>query len=148
LSHRQLLEKDIPVAKILGGFVAERTITMVYAARGRGKTRFSLGLACAVASGTKFLSWDAPEQPSGVLYIDGEMPLRGLQDIMRRITPMPIDDLYFLASEHFYAQCEHELQLTQEVGRNLIDRALESMPQIKMVGWLQCAMVGKKRLTP
>lgn len=46
---------------------------MFYAKRGVGKTYFSLSLAYAVASGGKFLKWQAP-MARRVLYVDGEMP--------------------------------------------------------------------------
>jgi putative DNA primase/helicase len=46
---------------------------MVHAYRGVGKTHFSLGIACAVATGSSFLRGRA-EKPHGVLFIDGEMP--------------------------------------------------------------------------
>lgn len=46
---------------------------MVHAYRGIGKTHVSLGVAVAVASGGKFLRWQAQE-PQGVLFLDGEMP--------------------------------------------------------------------------
>jgi len=57
---------------------------MVYAARGIGKTHFSLGVAYAVSSGGSFLQWQAP-QPRGVLFLDGEMPGAVLQERIARI---------------------------------------------------------------
>ena len=52
---------------------------MIYSTRGYGKTWLALEIAYTVASGGKFLSWEA-ENPAGVLYIDGEMPLIELQE--------------------------------------------------------------------
>jgi len=52
---------------------------MLYAKRGVGKTHVALGIAYAVASGGQFLRWQA-SQPRNVLYVDGEMPARLLQE--------------------------------------------------------------------
>jgi predicted XRE-type DNA-binding protein len=52
---------------------------MVHAYRGVGKTHFSLGVACAVATASKFLKWQV-EKPTGVIFIDGEMPGVVLQE--------------------------------------------------------------------
>jgi putative DNA primase/helicase len=52
---------------------------MVYAPRGVGKTFFALGVAYAVASAGEFLGWKAP-RARGVLFLDGEMPARVLQE--------------------------------------------------------------------
>ena len=57
---------------------------MIYAPRGLGKTWFALGLAYAVASGSRFIKWDAPG-PQGVLFIDGEMPLSLMQERLQKI---------------------------------------------------------------
>ena len=57
---------------------------MVHAWRGIGKPHFRLGLAYAVASAGPFLKWNA-EQPRKVLYIDGEMSGRAIQERLAAI---------------------------------------------------------------
>jgi len=57
---------------------------MIHAKRGAGKTFLALHVAWAVASGSKFLNWNAPT-PAGVLYIDGEMPAAALQERLARM---------------------------------------------------------------
>jgi putative DNA primase/helicase len=57
---------------------------MLYASRGIGKTHVALGIAFAVATGSTFLRWQAPT-PKRVLYLDGEMPARSMQDRLRSI---------------------------------------------------------------
>ena len=49
-----------------------------------GKTLFAMGLAYAVACGSSFIKWSAPE-PKSVLFIDGEMPLSLMQERMQEI---------------------------------------------------------------
>lgn len=69
---------------ILAPWLPRQGLSMAYAPRGIGKTHFSLGIAYAVASGGTFLGWQAPT-PSGVLFLDGEMPAVGLQDRIKKI---------------------------------------------------------------
>lgn len=73
-----------PREHILNPWLPVQGLTMVHAARGIGKTYFALHAAYAVACGSSFLKWNAP-QPRGVLYIDGEMPSSVLQERLARI---------------------------------------------------------------
>ena len=73
-----------PRDNLLSPWLPSQGLTMVYAARGVGKTHFALGLAYAVASGGTFLGWEAP-YPAGVLYIDGEMPGAVMQERLSAI---------------------------------------------------------------
>jgi len=62
-----------PREYILEPIIQTQGTTMLYSKRGVGKTYLALGIACAVAAGTRFLRWVAPK-PNKVLYVDGEMP--------------------------------------------------------------------------
>ena len=62
-----------PRENLLAPILPSQGLVMVHAYRGVGKTHVSLGVAVAVASGGKFLRWEAPK-PQGVLFLDGEMP--------------------------------------------------------------------------
>lgn len=60
-------------------------LCMLHAARGIGKTFIALSVAYAVASGGKlFDRWQAPN-PAPVLFLDGEMPAKTLQDRLASI---------------------------------------------------------------
>ena len=64
---------------------------MIHAPRGIGKTHVAIGIACAVAAGTSFLRWNAP-QPRRVLLIDGEMSGGMLQErVARTIKSMKVE---------------------------------------------------------
>ena len=67
-----------PREMLLAPIVPQKGLVMLYASRGTGKTLIALGIAYAVATGTKFLKWTAPK-PRRVLLIDGEMPAADLQ---------------------------------------------------------------------
>lgn len=74
------LKLDLPPREmLLGPIIAERSLGMIFATRGIGKTHLVIGMAIAAATGTSFLHWDAPK-PCRVLLIDGEMPAVALQE--------------------------------------------------------------------
>lgn len=80
LTVADFLSKNIkPREMILDPIIPEKGTAMLYAARGTGKTHIALGIAYAVAAGTKFLRWEAPK-PRRVLLVDGEMPAAALQE--------------------------------------------------------------------
>lgn len=74
------LNLTIPVREdIFSPILQTQSLSMLFARRGVGKTHIALNIAYAVAAGGKFLKWEAP-QPRRVIYIDGEMPARAMQD--------------------------------------------------------------------
>lgn len=82
----ELLAMDLPPREnLLAPFLPRQGLVMLYAGRGVGKTHVSLGIAYAVASGGRFLHWEAPE-PAGVLYLDGEMPAVVMQERLAGIS--------------------------------------------------------------
>ncbi len=68
-----------PRRELLGPWLAERGLVLLYAPTGIGKSWFAAGVAAAVASGGAFGGFQA-ERPCKVLYIDGEMDPADLQD--------------------------------------------------------------------
>jgi putative DNA primase/helicase len=102
----ELLAMKIPTREMhLDPVLPEKGIVEIYSKRGVGKTHTSLGMAYAVASGGKFLSWSAPK-PRRVLFIDGEMPLVTLQERLASIVagakeePPTAEYLVLLASDY------------------------------------------------
>ena len=73
-----------PKESILSPWLRRQDLAMIYSKRGVGKTYLCLALAYAIASGGKFLKWQAPE-PRRVLYIDGEMPGVAIQERLSAI---------------------------------------------------------------
>lgn len=58
---------------LLEPWLCSQDLTMVFAARGIGKTHFALAASYAIATGGRFAKWQAP-QARKVLYLDGELP--------------------------------------------------------------------------
>lgn len=70
---------------IINPVVPEQGLVMVYGPRGNGKTWFVLQMAYGTASGGLVVNhWEAP-RPRRVLYIDGEMPARTMQERLASI---------------------------------------------------------------
>lgn len=81
----EFLALDIPPREhILAPILQTQSLSMIFAKRGIGKTHIALNIAYAIASGGKFLHWEAPI-PRKVLYIDGEMPARAMQERLSAI---------------------------------------------------------------
>lgn len=90
----EFLSMKIPTREnILNPWLSTQGLAMVHGIRGLGKTFFVMGVALAVASGGKFLKWQA-NKPCGVLYLDGEMPAVTLQERYSRfivsVNPKPM----------------------------------------------------------
>lgn len=84
INFDDFLNKEIkPLEMFLSPIIPEQGITMLYAQRGVGKTHIAIGIAYAVATGSKFLNWHAPKARK-VLYIDGEMSAASMQERFQR----------------------------------------------------------------
>ena len=103
---------------LLDPILPQRSLTMLYAQRGIGKTFLALSIGLAVASGSPLLRWNAPRQRR-VLYVDGEMPLVSLQERLRAISAglsavaVPNDRFRVLAADH----TENGLSIGSEEGQ-------------------------------
>jgi putative DNA primase/helicase len=76
---------DIPPRdQILAPILQTQSLSMIFAKRGIGKTLIALNIAYAIASGGNFMQWQAPV-PRKVLYLDGEMPARAMQERLAAI---------------------------------------------------------------
>ena len=125
IGFNDFLELDVPPREmLLNPILPERSLSMLYAPRGVGKTLLSLSIGLAVAGGMPLLRWSAPRQKR-VLYVDGEMPLISLQERLRAISTgfgavIPNDGFRILAADH----TEHGLSIGSDEGQRAIDPLL------------------------
>jgi len=76
---RDFIRLPIPARDVLlSPWLESAALAMIYAARGVGKTHFAMHIAQALATGGRFLQWQAAK-PVPVLYVDGEMPAPDMQ---------------------------------------------------------------------
>jgi putative DNA primase/helicase len=109
-----------PREMLLDPVLPERSLSMLYAPRGVGKSWLGLSIGLAVASGTPLLRWSAPRKRR-VLYVDGEMPLVSLQERLRMLSAgfgseIPNDHFQVLAADN----TESGISLGTEAGQDLL----------------------------
>ena len=112
---------------LLSPILPERSLAMLYAPRGVGKSWLSLSIGLAVAGGASLLRWSAPRQRN-VLYIDGEMPLVSLQERLKAISlgfgnGIPNDGFRILAAD----QIESGINLCDEEGQRSLEPLLHDV---------------------
>lgn len=128
IGFNDFLELNVPPREmLLDPIVPERSLVMLYAPRGVGKTLLGLSIGLAVASGSPLLRWSAPK-PRRALYVDGEMPLVSLQERLRAISigldaEIPNDGFRILAAD----QTENGISLGTEDGQKAIKPLLEGI---------------------
>src|SRR6516162_2174008 len=104
LGINDFLNLDIPPREmLLSPILPERSLAMLYAPRGLGKSWLALSIGLAVACGAPVLRWSAPRRRN-VLYVDGEMPLVSLQERLKAIAvpfgaDIPNDGFRLLAAD-------------------------------------------------
>jgi putative DNA primase/helicase len=102
---KDFLALEIPArGMLLSPVLPEKSLAMLYAPRGVGKSWLGLSIGVAVASGGSLLRWQAPS-PRRVLVADGEMPLADLQARLNSIlaglgVDVPNDRLRILAADN------------------------------------------------
>jgi putative DNA primase/helicase len=102
---KDFLALEIPArGMLLSPVLPEKSLAMLYAPRGIGKSWLGLSIGVAVASGGSLLKWEAPS-PRRVLVVDGEMPLADLQARLNSIlaglgAEVPNDRLRILAADN------------------------------------------------
>jgi putative DNA primase/helicase len=116
-----------PRQMLLHPILPERSLAMLYAPRGIGKSWLGLSIGLAVSSGRPLLRWSAPKAKQ-VLYVDGEMPLVSLQERLKAISlgfegEIPNDGFKILAADHV----EGGLNLGHEEGQHGLEPLLEGV---------------------
>ena len=126
----ELLRKEIrPRKMLLDPILPEQGLMMLYAYRGIGKTFCSLGMAAAVASGGRFLRWTAPEARR-VLYIDGELPAKTVQERMAMVLAgledcEPAANMFKIITPDFQNRNMPDLSTIE--GQRLVEQHLEGV---------------------
>jgi hypothetical protein len=133
LSFEGLMALEIPERKLLLPFLPQASNTMIFGPPGIGKTYFTLSLAVSLSCGVPFMKWDVPS-PTGVLYIDGEMPLALMKTRLKELHPgETIAPLELLSHEYFFQMQETDLALCDDYMQSQIKGYLESRQDIGCV---------------
>jgi RecA-family ATPase len=119
------LNIDVPPREmLLSPILPERSLAMLYAPRGVGKSWLGLSIGLAVAAGESLLRWSAARQRN-VLYVDGEMPLVSLQERLKEISggmggDIPNDGFRILAADNI----EGGINLSADEGQQALEPLL------------------------
>ncbi len=133
LGFQEFLSLGIPPRQmLLNPILPERSLSMLYAPRGIGKTLLALSIGLAVASGSNLLRWSIPK-PRRVLYVDGEMTLSDLQQRLLEISvglgcQIPNGAFQILAADH----TEGGINLATEEGQAGIELLLDGIDLVIM----------------
>jgi putative DNA primase/helicase len=85
LTAAEFLQLRLPPREtIIGPWLAEKGLAMIYGPRGGGKTLLGMTSAYALSVGADFLGFKV-NAPRRVLYIDGEMPAQAMQERLAAI---------------------------------------------------------------
>jgi putative DNA primase/helicase len=129
LGFNDFLNLDIPARELLlDPILPERSLLMLYAPRGVGKTLLALSIGLAIAGGTQILRWSAPRRRK-VLYVDGEMPIISLQERVRTLSAsvgcasIPNDRFRLLAADNI----ENGINLSDAEGQRALDPLLNDV---------------------
>lgn len=127
---QELIDLSIPPREtIVEPFILERSLNMIVAKRGLGKTWFALQLACDIARGRKFFSWEVPS-PRRVLYVDGEMPIADLQNRLSLILGGEAPkNLEILPSETLYLEGE-PLIINKQIHQKRFEVLLDKLDDV------------------
>jgi hypothetical protein len=154
LTAAEFLNLTLPPRKmILEPWLPEKGLAMIYSPRGVGKTLLGLTSAYAIAVGAAFIGFSAPG-PRRVLYIDGEMPARTMQERLSAITKgfdrQPPSDEYFrilcadicefglpdLATVEGQARIDAEVRNADAVFVDNLSTLVRSGKENEAEGWL------------
>jgi putative DNA primase/helicase len=125
---KEFLEIEVsPREMLLSPILPERSLAMLYAPRGMGKSFLSPSIGLAVAAGQSLLRWNAA-RPRKVLYVDGEMPIASLQERLKGISigmggTIPNNGFRMLAAD----QVEGGINLSNENGQRALEPLLDGI---------------------
>lgn len=124
-----LLLADLPERKCLAGIKGGAAVftsfstNQVFAFRGTGKTMFQFALAISLSRGKDFLCYQIPHAMK-VLYIEGELPDRQIQERMRSLGASG-RNLVIISRDKQLMNGKDIPSLHTERGRAAIDRLIE-----------------------
>ena len=114
-TFQELLNSDVEVDWLIEEFIPRGTINFVSAMSGIGKSRLTMQLAYACATGGKFLDWDI-KQPLKAMYVSLEMDIPMLkhfslglakgkeisEEVSDRLMMVPVGESISLAETDFF----------------------------------------------
>jgi putative DNA primase/helicase len=136
LPVREFMTISLPEREtFLDPWLRASTLSMIYGARGVGKTWFTLALCTAITRSLPLGPWE-PVQPVNCLLVDGEMSLHDLQGRLRKLEkslPESPSSLAILSSERQQALNHPLPRLTDRDFREGLTTFLRERPDLRIV---------------
>jgi len=120
LSEVNLLNLSLPERPIYLGPWRAGNLGMIYGLRGIGKTFLCFAFGLSITRGLALGPWDAGI-PTGVIYVDAEMPLDQEQSRLRRMVknlPSALAPFAILSNEYLHLSGKPTINLLDEAWRD------------------------------
>jgi hypothetical protein len=99
ISAAKLAKMELsPLENIIAPWLKAGSIGFIFGKHGIGKSWFAWDMAICVSKGEDFGPWRCTK-PWRTLYVDGEMPLKSMQDRLKLLEPNPAEELYLVSHE-------------------------------------------------
>jgi hypothetical protein len=129
--------------RILGQWLYAGDLGAIIAARGSGKTWFTMLIAKAIATGTALGDWEAPEQPLRVGIYDSEMAIEDLHGRAASCGLASVQDILLLSYSRILQERQRPLNLANvEDHALLIEWAKESRLDVVFLDNLTTSVSG------
>ncbi|MDR2628912.1 MAG: AAA family ATPase [Puniceicoccales bacterium] len=113
MDDESFFRKEIPPRRtVLGSWFREGSLGFIFGRRGAGKTWFAWDMAICVSRGVAYGPWKC-EMPRKTLYVDGEMPLRSMQERLKLLNPNPTGNLFIMSRERLMDEARMLLNLCE-----------------------------------
>jgi putative DNA primase/helicase len=130
LTTEELTQMDIPEREyLIDPFITVRSLNMLYAKRGLGKTWAASQMAISIASGTAFFAYNNVKK-GRVLFVDGEMTLYEQKSRFLSLEYGASKDIEILPSELLYRE-DYPLNFHREEDQQ---RFIECLYDLKEAG--------------
>jgi RecA-family ATPase len=144
VSAKKLSTREIrPHEVILAPWFREGSLGYIFGLRGSGKTWFAWKMAISISKGEDFGPWKC-EKSWKTLYVDGEMPLKSMQDRLKLLEPNPAEELYLMSHDDL-AEEEIIFNLCKECQQEwLLEYCVENRVKVVFFDNLSCLCFGMK----
>ena len=119
MSMEEFINADIPaLSYLVDPIMLNGHSTMLSAKAGGGKTRLSLSLFYAIATGTDLMDWQVPKAER-VLYVDAELAPATMQSWLQRLGP-PSENFRLISDQMNFMNDRPRVTLATEEGRKYL----------------------------
>jgi len=116
----------------------------IYAQRGMGKTWMSMALATCLAEGRDCGPWVIPKARR-VLYVDGEMSLKAMQERSLGLSPLGSPNFHFLSHYHHYNVGGADFNLVEKDAQDALSDVCQTLSvEVLFLDNLSCLCRGMR----